>query len=131
MAEEIGNMWNFPPETKLAATKANVFKGMYERFNNSLSMAQRSLKRTFKRQIKDILWLNKLAANTLHLEREQQAREIQVFTIDLIEPDLHRDILQQLDKIVPYYILFILRYQNRRQAIVAYKEFDEEGNVSN
>ena len=62
MAEEIGNMWNFPPETKLAATKANVFKGMYERFNNSLSMAQRSLKRTFKRQIKDILWLNKLAA---------------------------------------------------------------------
>ena len=130
MAEEIGNMWNFPPETKLAATKANVFKGMYERFNNSLSMAQRSLKRTFKRQIKDILWLNKLAANTLHLEREQQAREIQVFIIDLIEPDLHRDILQQLDKIVPYYILFILRYQNRRQAIVAYKEFDEEGNVS-
>ncbi len=130
MAEEIGNMWNFPPETKLAATKANVFKGMYERFNDSLSTAQRSLKRTFKRQIKDILWLNKLAANTLLLKQGQQTREIQVFALELTEPELCRDILQQLDKIVPYYILFILRYQNRRQAIIAYKEFDEEGNVS-
>lgn len=130
MAEEIGNMWNFPPETKLAAANANVFKGIRERFNDSLSTAQRSLKRVFKRQIKDILWLNKLAANTLHLKEEQPAREIQVFALELIEPELHREILQQLDKIVPYHILFILRYQNRRQAIIAYKEFDEGGNVS-
>lgn len=130
MAEEIGNMWNFPPETKLAAANANVFKGIRERFNDSLSTAQRSLKRVFKRQIKDILWLNKLAANTLHLKEEQPAREIQVFALELIEPELHREILQQLDKIVPYYILFILRYQNRRKAIIAYKEFDEGGNVS-
>ena len=130
MVEELGNMWNFPAETKLAATKANMFKGMYERFNNSLSIAQRSLKRTFKRQIKDILWLNKLSAYTLHIEQGQQTREIQVFALELIGPDLHREILQQLDKIVPYYILFILRYQNRREAIIAYKEFDEEGNVS-
>ncbi len=123
-------MWNFPAETKLAAANANVFKGIRERFNDSLSTGQRSLKRVFKRQIKDILWLNKLAANTLHLKEEQPAREIQVFALELIEPELHREILQQLDKIVPYHILFILRYQNRRQAIIAYKEFDEEGNVS-
>ncbi len=130
MVEEIGKMWNFPAETKLAAANANVFKGIRERFNDSLSTGQRSLKRVFKRQIKDILWLNKLAANTLHLKEEQPAREIQVFALELIEPELHREILQQLDKIVPYHILFILRYQNRRQAIIAYKEFDEEGNVS-
>ena len=123
-------MWNFPAETKLAAANANVFKGIRERFNDSLSTGQRSLKRVFKRQIKDILWLNKLAANTLHLKEEQPAREIQVFALELIEPELHREILQQLDKIVPYYILFILRYQNRRKAIIAYKEFDEGGNVS-
>ena len=123
-------MWNFPAETKLAAANANVFKGIRERFNDSLSTGQRSLKRVFKRQIKDILWLNKLAANTLHLKEEQPAREIQVFALELIEPELHREILQQLDKIVPYHILFILRYQNRRQAIIAYKEFDEGGNVS-
>lgn len=130
MAEEIGNMWNFPPETKLAAANANVFKGIRERFNDSLSTGQRSLTRAFKRQIKDILWLNKLAANTLHLKEEQPAREIQVFALELIESELHREILQQLDKIVPYYILFILRYQNRRRAIIAYKEFDKEGSVS-
>ncbi len=130
MAEEIGNMWNFPPETKLAAANANVFKGIRERFNDSLSTGQRSLTRAFKRQIKDILWLNKLAANTLHLKEEQPAREIQVFALELIESELHREILQQLDKIVPYYILFILRYQNRRQAVIAYKEFDKEGSVS-
>lgn len=130
MVEEIGKMWNFPAETKLAAANANVFKGIRERFNDSLSTGQRSLKRVFKRQIKDILWLNKLAANTLHLKEEQPAREIQVFALELIEPELHREILQQLDKIVPYHILFILRYQNRRQAIIAYKEFDEGGNVS-
>ena len=130
MVEEIGKMWNFPAETKLAAANANVFKGIRERFNDSLSTGQRSLKRVFKRQIKDILWLNKLAANTLHLKEEQPAREIQVFALELIEPELHREILQQLDKIVPYYILFILRYQNRRKAIIAYKEFDEGGNVS-
>ena len=45
MVEEIGKMWNFPAETKLAAANANVFKGIRERFNDSLSTGQRSLKR--------------------------------------------------------------------------------------
>lgn len=130
MAEEIGNMWNFPPETKLAAANANVFKGIRERFNDSLSTGQRSLTRAFKRQIKAIYWLNKLSASTLHIEQSQQAREIQVFAIDLAGPEINQEILRQLDKIMPYYILFILRYQNRRQAVIAYKEFDEEGNVA-
>lgn len=130
MAEEIGNMWNFPPETKLALAKDDMLKQVRQQFSNSLPVTQKRLMTTFKRQIKAIYWLNKLSASTLHIAQSQQAREIQVFAISLAGPEINQEILRQLDKIMPYYILFILRYQNRRQAVIAYKEFDEEGNVS-
>lgn len=130
MAEEIGNMWNFPPETKLALAKDDMLKQVRQQFSNSLPVTQKRLLRTFKRQIKAIYWLNKLSASTLHIEQSQQAMEIQVFAIDLAGSEIKQEILRQLDKIMPYYILFILRYQNRRQAVIAYKEFDEEGNVA-
>lgn len=75
-----------------------------------------ALKRIFAEQIKLIYWRNKLAATTLNLAEGDAVTEIEVFEIKLNAPQLDETVLRQIDKEIPYHILFILTFEGKAQA---------------
>ena len=87
-----------------------------------------ALKRVFVEQIRLIYWRNKLAATTLNLAAGEAVTEIEVFEVRLNVPQLDEAVLRQIDKEIPYHILFILAYEGKAQAGIGYKEAAASGN---
>ena len=87
-----------------------------------------ALKRVFVEQIRLIYWRNKLAATTLNLAAGEAVTEIEVFEVRLNVPQLDEAVLRQIDKEIPYHILFILAYEGKAQAWIGYKEAVASGN---
>ena len=87
-----------------------------------------SLKRVFVEQIKLIHWRNKIAPATINIAPGQTVNEIEVIEIKLNQYQLDEAVLRQIDKEVPYHILFILSFENKMQAWIGYKEATEGGN---
>ena len=81
-----------------------------------------ALKRVFVEQIKVIWWRNKIAATTMNLAAGETVTEIEVFEVCLSAPQLDEAVLRQIDKEIPYHILFLLEYEGKYQAWTAYKE---------
>lgn len=89
-----------------------------------------ALKRAFVEQIKLIYWCNKLAESTLNISPGQAVKEIEVIEIKLAQPQLDEAVLRQIDKEIPYHILFILSCGNKVQAWTGYKEASESGKAA-
>ncbi len=85
------------------------------------------LKRSFIDEIKTVWWRNKLAATTLNLAKGTAVTEIEVFEIELANGELNEDILWQMDRMIPYHLLFVLTFENRAQAWIGYKEASATG----
>ena len=81
-----------------------------------------ALKRVFVEQICLIYWRNKLATTTLNLAAGDAVKEIEVFEVRLNAPQLDEAVLRQIDKEIPYHILFILTYDVKAQAWIGYKQ---------
>ena len=81
-----------------------------------------TLKRVFVEQIRLIYWRNKLATTTLNLAAGDAVKEIEVFEVLLNTPQLDEAVLRQIDKEIPYHILFILSCEGKAQAWIGYKE---------
>ena len=81
-----------------------------------------AVKRIFVEQIRVIWWRNKLAATTMNLAAGETVTEIEVFEVCLSAPQLDEAVLRQIDKEIPYHILFLLEYEGKYQAWTAYKE---------
>ena len=87
-----------------------------------------TLKRVFVEQIRLIYWRNKLATTTLNLAAGDAVKEIEVFEVLLNAPQLDEAVLRQIDREIPYHILFILTYEGKAQAWIGYKEASASGN---
>lgn len=87
-----------------------------------------ALKRVFVEQIRLIHWRNKLAATTMNIAQGNVVEEIEVIEIKLAQSQLNEAVLKQIDKEIPYHILFILSYEGKVQAWTGYKEASEGGN---
>ena len=87
-----------------------------------------ALKRVFVEQIKLIHWRNKLAVSTMNIAPGEAVTEIEVIEIKLASPQLNEAVLRQIDKEIPYHILFILSFDGKVQAWTGYKEATESGN---
>lgn len=81
-----------------------------------------ALRRIFIDQIKVIYWRNKIAPSTMNLEAGQNVTEIEVFEVKLNSAPLDVSVLRQMDKEIPYHIVFLLEYEGKYQAWTAYKE---------
>ncbi len=81
-----------------------------------------ALKRIFTEQVKTIYWRNKIAASTINLAGGNDVTEIEVFEIRLNSKDLDDAFLRQIDREIPYHILFLLEYGGKYQAKIGYKE---------
>ena len=65
----------------------------------------------------------------MNLAAGETVTEIEVFEIKLSAPQLDVAVLKQIDKEIPYHILFLLKYEGKYQAWTAYKE--EAGSGAN
>lgn len=81
-----------------------------------------ALKRVFVEQIKIIYWRNKIAPSTVNLAAGETVTEIEVFEIKLTSQMQPEPVLRQIDKAIPYHIVFLLEYEGKYQAWTAYKE---------
>lgn len=87
-----------------------------------------ALKKVFVEQIKIIYWRNKIAASTTNLAAGTDVTELEVFEVRLNSSVLDDSLLRQIDKEIPYHILFLLEYQGKYQAWIGYKEAAASGN---
>ena len=97
-----------------------------QKFYENLTVSP-ALKRIFVEQIKVIWWRNKIASTTTNLAAGETVTEIEVFEVCLSAPQLDEAVLRQIDKEIPYHILFLLEYEGRHQAWTAYKEATGNG----
>ena len=81
-----------------------------------------AMKKAFVEQIRTIYWRNKIATTTLNLAAGEQVTEIEVFEVRLSAPELDESILRQIDREIPYHILFLLEYEGKYRAVIGYKE---------
>lgn len=81
-----------------------------------------TLKRIFVEQIHLIYWRNKLAATTLNVAAGEAVTEIEVLEVQLKSPHLDEAVLRQIDREIPYHILFILTCEGNAQVWIGYKE---------
>lgn len=97
-----------------------------QKFYENLTVSP-ALKRVFVEQIKVIWWRSKIAATTMNLAAGDTVTEIEVFEVCLSAPQLDEAALRQIDKEIPYHILFLLEYEGKYQAWMAYKEATGSG----
>ena len=108
-------MLGFPKGTEFG--KRIPKQKFYENLNVSTS-----LKRVFVEQIRSIYWKNKIAPSTINVASGLNISEVQVFEITLSQKGLDEVVLTQIDKEIPYHILFILSFEGEYQAWISYKE---------
>ena len=92
-----------------------------QKFYSNLSVTP-TIKKAFTNQIKVIYWRNKIAPTTVNLAASDSVTEIEVFEIQLNIPKLDESVLRQIDREIPYRILFLLEYEGRYRAVIGYKE---------
>lgn len=87
-----------------------------------------ALKKVFVEQVKIIYWRNKIAVSTTNLAAGSHVTEIEVFVVRLNSSVLDDSLLRQINKEIPYHILFLLEYDGKYQAWIGYKEAAASGN---
>lgn len=97
-----------------------------QKFYENLDVSP-ALRRVFVDQIRVVYWRNKLAASTLNIAAGETVTEVEVFEVRLNELQLDEAVLRQIDKEIPYHILFILTFAGKAQAWIGYKEAAASG----
>lgn len=98
-----------------------------QKFYENLAVSA-ALKRSFIDEMQTVWWRNKLAPATLNLAPGTAVSEIEVFEIELRGSRLDENVLRQMDREIPYHLLFVLSFENRVQAWIGYKESATTGN---
>ena len=81
-----------------------------------------AMKKAFVEQIRIIYWRNKIATTTLNLAAGGQVTKIEGVEGRLSAPELDERVLRQIDREIPYHILFLLEYEGKYRAVIGYKE---------
>ena len=97
-----------------------------QKFYENLSVTP-ALKRIFVEQIQNVVWANKIAPTTMSVSGGKDVTEIEVFRISLNTETLDESALRQMDKQIPYHILYVLEYNEKYQ--VGYKEVSSGDNA--
>ena len=100
-----------------------------QKFYENMNLSS-ALKKIFVDQVRNIYWKNKIAVSTTNLTAGVEVTELEVFEIRLNCPVFDDSLLRQIDKRIPYHILFLIEYQEKYQAWIGYKETAVSGNQS-
>jgi len=85
----------------------------------------RAVRQRFVDEVEEIVWLHKLAPETLRLPAKLGVAEIQVFEIALKTGELREDVLRTIDRAIPSLIFFELTFEGRVRFAASYKRASE------
>ena len=108
-------MLNFPQTTYFGKLVPK------NKFYDKLTI-DKKLERSFIDQIASVRWVHKLSADTLNVSKGNTVDEIEVFLIKLKTPELDINVLKQMDRQLPYHLIFILEFDGKIQVWTSYKE---------
>lgn len=100
-----------------------------QKFYDNLTVSP-ALKRSFVDQIRIIYWADKIAPSTVNLSAGKAVTEIEVFHIRLNQEALDENVLKQIDREIPYHILFVLEHDGKYKAVIGYKEAAGSGKAA-
>ena len=111
-------LYKYPDKAKVATViPKNKF---YEQGN-----ANRKIEQLFIEQVEKIIWAYKLSADTIHLEAQDDLKEIQIFQIQSRVENIDLSILSFIDKLIPSPIIFEVEYEGKIQVVAAYKRLNQ------
>lgn len=100
-----------------------------QKFYENLTVSP-ALKRSFVEQIRIVYWANKIAPSTVNLAAGKTVTEIQIFLVRLNQQIVDENIFKQIDREIPYHILFVLEYDGMYKAVIGYKEAAGSGKAA-
>ena len=84
------------------------------------------MKSRFVNDVVNITWLYKLSASTLNVTDTEDMKEIEVFVVNLKQPDCPTDLFTFIDTNMPHHIVFILVHDNSAILLINYKDWTDD-----
>ena len=111
-------LYKFPPQAKVdRLIPKNKF---YEQ-----GKANTKIEQLFVDQVENIRWAYKLASSTIHLQDQEDLKEIQIFRVKSRVEDLDVSILSFIDKLILTPIVFEVIYQDKVKVVATYKRLNQ------
>ena len=87
--------------------------------------ANSKVEQLFVDQVENIRWAYKLASFTIHLQDQEDLKEIQIFRVKSRVEDLDVSILSFIDKLILTPIIFEVIYQDKVKVVATYKRLNQ------
>ena len=87
--------------------------------------ANSKIEQLFVNQVENIRWAYKLASSTIHLQDQEDLKEIQIFRVKSRVEDLDVSILSFIDKLILTPIVFEVVYQDKVKVVASYKRLNQ------
>ena len=84
------------------------------------------MKSRFVNDVVNITWLYKLSASTLNVTDTEEMKEIEVFVVNLKQPDCPTDLFSFIDTNMPHHIVFVLVHDNSAMLLINYKDWSDD-----
>jgi hypothetical protein len=91
------------------------------KFYQNLNLPNK-VRQQFIDEIETIIWQNKIAPDTISIASGEEVTEIEVIEIQLHQKGISKNILEIIDRGIPYHIIFVLTFGGRAQVGIGYKE---------
>jgi len=91
------------------------------KFYQHLSLTNK-VKQQFIDEIDTITWQNKISPDTIGISAGDEVAEIEVIEIKLHQKGISKNILEIIDRGIPYHIIFVLTSKDEAQVGIGYKE---------
>ena len=84
------------------------------------------MKSRFVNDVVNITWLYKLSAGTLNVTNTEEMKEIEVFVVNLKQPDCPTDLFTFIDTNMPHHIVFVLVHDDNAMLLINYKDWTDD-----
>lgn len=81
-----------------------------------------ALKRMLTDKVQAVYWRNKVDKDTMNLAAGNAVEEIEVFEVKLNEQEIDETVVRLMDQGIPHHNVFLLEYDGKYQAWIAYRE---------
>ena len=83
------------------------------------------MKTRFVNDVINITWLYKLSVSSLNVTETEDMKEIEVFVVNLKQPDCSTDLFTFIDTNMPHHIVFVLVHDNSAMLLINFKEWTD------
>jgi hypothetical protein len=116
------NILNYPQSTIVNRV---VPKAMFYKFME----VNPRMKSHFVNDVVNITWLYKLSASSLNVTDTEDMKEIEVFVVNLKQPDCPTDLFTFIDTNMPHHIVFVLVHDDSAMLLINYKEWTDNAHT--